>query len=117
MWRKSYQITPNKIWSNVNYKDTSYRYLELEAVGGRCNRVLGKTTVNITFNYPTCKWQYPVTFDSWFHKVRLPALLLGVKFAGVKGKPEVLPYFQKTKGQKRFIDMLSPPPAPEVKKA
>lgn len=71
--------------------------------------------MNITFNYPTCKWQHPITFDSWYTKQKLPALLLGVKFAQVKNKPEVLPYFKST--QQRFIDMLSPPPAPEVKKA
>lgn len=58
-----YKITAEKEWSQVDFHDTTSETMYIDVVGGKCNRVLGNSTIHIT--YGSCStWKKSVTLQS-----------------------------------------------------
>jgi hypothetical protein len=57
----------------IDFQDTTRRSLRLEVAGGKCNRTLGRSYIDIT--YPSCAetWVERVQLDAWFREYELPA--------------------------------------------
>jgi hypothetical protein len=97
--------------SNLDYEDTTTVTVNLEVAGGRCNRTLGTTIVNVKRDLcPNFLWPIPVqTFQT---PVELPAHVFTVEFgelqtSNVNFNLEVQRYLEAVRNDSAVIDLLN----------
>lgn len=83
-----YQITPKKVWEFVDFHDTSSETLYVQVAGGKCNRLLGDSEIEIGFG--ACLWKKRVSLKGTSGQWVVPAQQLSVRLVEVKNGHNVL---------------------------
>ncbi|EDQ86327.1 uncharacterized protein MONBRDRAFT_11172 [Monosiga brevicollis MX1] len=110
-----YAIKSDEVSQPTIFIDTSAATMTMQMAGGRCNRTLGTTTVQITYATCLATWSKDITFSTYEHVVDLPQQEFFVELMGVQHDSEILgetvpAFFEEHGGKKLTIDLKAEEP-------
>ena len=116
-----FDITEDKMWENINYKDVTTDVATVDIAGGLCNLTLGDAVME--FRYDMCPtWVREEVISKQVTRWRLPAQIMTVRFKEItrnyEVRAEITRYFSATLGNSRslYADLRNPEDEEQDKK-